>query len=96
LRTGWSRRWRGPNGQPGLWRKLCGFGGSFSRSELLEMLAHQFSVLDVDRARVRLFLCDADLGQIINQHLGLDFQLAGQFINSDLICFSHFLVSSNR
>jgi hypothetical protein len=53
------------------------------------MLAHQYGVLDVDRARVRLFFGDADLGKIIDQHLGLDFQLSGQFIDSDLICVWH-------
>jgi hypothetical protein len=38
---------------------------------------------------VRFLFRDADLGQIIDQHFGLDFQLTGQFIDSDLIRVSH-------
>jgi hypothetical protein len=59
------------------------------------MLAHQLGMLNVDGAGVRLFFGDADLGKIVNQHLGFDFKFTGQFVNSDLICFSHFLVSGN-
>ncbi len=36
-----------------------------------------------------LFFGDADLGQIIDQHLGLDLELSSQFINPDLICVCH-------
>jgi len=53
------------------------------------MLAGQLGVFDIDRTRVCLFLRDADLGQIVDQHLGLDFQFSRQFVNSDLICVCH-------
>jgi hypothetical protein len=49
------------------------------------VLAREFGVLDVDRARVRLFLSDADLGQVIDQHLGLDLELPREFVDPDLI-----------
>jgi hypothetical protein len=49
------------------------------------MLAHQFGVVQIERARVRLLFGDADLGKIVNQHLGLDLKLTGQFVNSDLV-----------
>lgn len=49
------------------------------------MLARQFRVLDVERARVRLLLRDADFGQVLDQDLGLDLELSGQLINPDLV-----------
>jgi hypothetical protein len=57
------------------------------------MLAHQYRVIHIDRARVRLLLVDANLRQIVDQHLGLDFEFAGQFVNSDLIRFWHSILS---
>jgi hypothetical protein len=53
------------------------------------MLADQLGMFDIDRARMGLFFGDADLGQIIDQHLGLDLELSSQFINPDLICVCH-------
>jgi hypothetical protein len=53
------------------------------------MLARELSMLDIDRTRVRLFLHDADLGQVIDQHLGLDLKFSRQFVDSDLICVCH-------
>jgi hypothetical protein len=49
------------------------------------MLAHEFGVVQVQRARMSLLLGDTDLGKIVDQNLGLDLQLTGQFINSDLV-----------
>jgi hypothetical protein len=49
------------------------------------MLARKFRVLDIDRARVRLLLRDADLGQVVDQHLRLDLKLPREFVDSDLI-----------
>jgi hypothetical protein len=49
------------------------------------MLAHQFGVIEVERTRVRLLLGDADLRQVLDQHLGLNFKLASELINSDLV-----------
>lgn len=34
---------------------------------------------------MRLLLSDADLWQIVDQHFCLDFELARQFVNADLI-----------
>jgi hypothetical protein len=53
------------------------------------MLARQFRVLDVDRTRVRLLFLDADRGQKVDQHLGLDLQLAGQLVQPDLFGIRH-------
>ena len=58
------------------------------------MLADQFGVLDVNRTRMRFLFVDADLGKIVDQHLGLDFELAGQFVDSDLICVWHSFLSA--
>jgi hypothetical protein len=49
------------------------------------MLARQLGVLHVDRARVRLLLCDADLGQVVDQHLRFDLKFPREFVDSDLI-----------
>jgi hypothetical protein len=34
---------------------------------------------------VRLFLCDADLREKIDQHLGFDLEFSRQFVDTDLI-----------
>jgi hypothetical protein len=49
------------------------------------MLPHQFGVVEVERARVRLLVRDADLGQIIDQDFGLDLEFSGQLVDADLI-----------
>jgi len=49
------------------------------------MLAHKFGVRQIERARVRLLLGDADLGKVVDQDLGLDLQFSGQLVNSNLI-----------
>jgi hypothetical protein len=49
------------------------------------MLASEFGMIQVERARVRLLFGDADLGQIVDQDLGLDLQLARQLIDTNLI-----------
>lgn len=38
---------------------------------------------------MRLLLGDAYLREIIDQHFGLNFEFAGQFVNPDLVCVSH-------
>jgi hypothetical protein len=50
------------------------------------MLAHEHGVLDVDRARVRFLFFDADLGQVVDQHLGFDLEFPREFVDPDLIC----------
>ena len=49
------------------------------------MLAHEFGVGEIERARVGLLFCDADLREVVDQDLGLDFQLPGQLVNSNLV-----------
>jgi hypothetical protein len=38
---------------------------------------------------VRLLLRDSIARQKVNNRLGLDFEFAGQLVDSDLICFAH-------
>jgi hypothetical protein len=49
------------------------------------MLPHQFGMIQVERARVRLLVRDADLRQVIDQDLGLDLEFSRQLVNADLI-----------
>jgi len=53
------------------------------------MLAHKFGVFEIERARMRFLLGYADLGQILDQELGLDLEFSRQFIDSDLIRVRH-------
>ncbi len=53
------------------------------------MLAHQFRVFQVNRARVRLFFRDAGFGEVINQDFRLDLQFPRQLVNPDLIRICH-------
>jgi hypothetical protein len=53
------------------------------------MLAHQLRVLQVNRARVRLFFGDAGFREIVNQDFRLDLQFPRQLINPDLIGICH-------
>jgi hypothetical protein len=53
------------------------------------MLAHQFRVLQVNRARVRLFFGDAGFREVINQDFRLDLQFPRQLVNPDLIGICH-------
>src|ERR1700683_47957 len=55
------------------------------------MLPHQYGVLDINRAGVRLLLGDANLREILDQHLGFDFELPGKLVDSNLIRFGHLL-----
>ncbi len=64
---------------------LGSFGSGLRSGEILEMLAHEHGVLDVDRARVRLLFGDADLGQVVDQHLGFDLEFPREFVDPDLI-----------
>jgi hypothetical protein len=49
------------------------------------MFAHEFSFIEVERARVRFLLGYADFGEEVDQDFRLDLELPGQLINSDLI-----------
>jgi len=58
-------------------------------SQRVEVLAHEFGMLDIERARVRLLLGDANLRQVLDQDFGLDLEFPGQLINSDLVRIRH-------
>ncbi|HKV03838.1 MAG TPA: hypothetical protein VJO53_01895 [Candidatus Acidoferrales bacterium] len=49
------------------------------------MLPRTFGVFDINRARVRFLFLDADFGQVVDQHLGLDLEFPGQLVDSNLI-----------
>jgi hypothetical protein len=90
--SSWLRRDRGRRSWSGsgsrrlrLWRGLRGLSGGFLIGELLEMFPHQYGVLDIDRAGMRLLLRDADFRQVIDQDLRLDLEFPRQFVNADLI-----------
>jgi hypothetical protein len=53
------------------------------------MLAHQFRVLQIDRARVRLFFRDTGFREVVNQDFRLDLQFPRQLVNPDLIGICH-------
>jgi len=55
------------------------------RRKFEEMLPHEHGVFDIDRARVSLLFLDANLREIVDQHLGFDLELSGQLVNADLI-----------
>ena len=59
----------------------------------MNVLANLFRGVRRDRAGVRLFFRDPVLGQKVNDRLGLDLQLPGQLVNSDLVCLAHALRS---
>jgi len=50
----------------------------------VKVLANLFGNLDRNGARMRLFFREANLGQHVNDGLGLDLQLAGQLVDADL------------
>jgi hypothetical protein len=79
------RRFLRRRGLRGLLRRLS----FFSSRQAAEMLAHQFRMLQVDRARVRLFFRDAGFRKIVNQDFRLDLQFPCQLVNPDLIGICH-------
>jgi hypothetical protein len=66
-------------------RNLILFLGGLLRGKIPEMFAHELGVAQVDGARVRLLFFDADFREVIDQDLGLDFELPCQLVNSNLI-----------
>jgi hypothetical protein len=60
-----------------------------SFGQIPEMFAHPYGGFDIDRTRVRLFLCNAGFRQIIDDRLGLDLEFARQLVDADLIRFCH-------
>jgi hypothetical protein len=53
------------------------------------MLAHLYGGFHFDGTGVRLFLGDPGFRQIIDNRLGLYFEFASQFVDSDLIRIGH-------
>jgi len=49
------------------------------------VLPHLFGYHSINGTRMRLFLRDAGLGQILNQDFRLDLEFARQFVDADLI-----------
>jgi hypothetical protein len=58
------------------------------------MFPHQLSVRIIDRARVRLLFCNANVGQILDQDFRFDLEFPGQLVYSDLIRICHQPLSS--
>lgn len=83
-------RWRcRPGLRGGDFGGLFGFGSRFFVGEILEVLPGEFGVSDVDRTRVGLLLGNADFRQIVDEDFCLDFQLASELIDSNLIGVRH-------
>ena len=75
----------------GLGGGLCGgfgFGATFN------FLTNFYRDVFRNGTRVSLLFRDAIAGQKVDDGLGFDFQLAGQLVNTDLICFAQDLASS--
>jgi hypothetical protein len=49
------------------------------------MLPHQFCVIQIERARVRLLIVYADFRQVIDQDFRLDLEFPCQLVDADLI-----------
>jgi hypothetical protein len=87
-RSGRSGGLRGYRGRPnGL--SLCGCFGRLRRRfrvrKLAKMLSGQLGMLEIERARMGLFLRDANLREKFDQDLGLDLKFSRQFVDTDLI-----------
>ncbi len=95
-RGGFRRGGSGPHARSfggGILRDLfgdCGFfGGDFGVSELLEMFFYFFGGGDFNRAGVSLFFGDANFREIVEDRLSLDLEVAGQFVDANLIGVGH-------
>ena len=67
-----------------------GFGLRLS----LNCRANFYGNIGRNRTRMRLFLRNAETGQKVNNGFRFDLQLAGQFVNSDLIDICHALLGT--
>jgi hypothetical protein len=65
------------------------FGRHFRFGECAKMLAHLYGGFHLDRTGVRFLLGNAGFGQIVNDGLCLDLELASQFVDSDLVRIGH-------
>ena len=74
----------------GFLRRLGGgFGGSFRGGQIPKMLAHFLGQRHINRAGMGFFLRDAGFRQIVDDRLGLDFQLSGQLVDANLVLVCH-------
>jgi hypothetical protein len=78
----------------GLFSNSVRFGRSVSFGLPLDGAAHFFSDVHRDRTRVSFLFRYAEAGQKVNDGLGLDFELAGQLVDSYLIGVGHALRSN--
>jgi len=69
------------------------FGGGIRFSLTLNGAAYFLRDIHRDGARVRFLFRDTEAGQKVNDGLGLDFELAGQLVDSYLIGVGHALRS---
>lgn len=76
-----------------LFRERRSFSGGIGFCLPMDGATHLFGDIIRDRAGVSLFLRDAEAGQKVNNRFGLDFEFAGQFVDSDLIGVAHALRS---
>jgi hypothetical protein len=65
------------------------FGGRFSICLSLNGAANFLRNVHRDGAGVGLFFRDTEARQKVNDGLGLDFELPGQLVDSNLICVGH-------
>lgn len=65
------------------------FGSGFGGGQLLEMFADFFRGGEFNRTGVSLLFGDANFGEIVDDGLRLDFEVAGQFVDADLIDVRH-------
>ncbi len=72
----------------------AGFCSFFRVGRALQFLANFYRDIFRDRTRVRLLFRDAVARQKIDDRFGLNFQLAGQFIYTNLVCFAQDFASS--
>jgi hypothetical protein len=64
-------------------------GGGVGLGLTLNGVAHLFRHVHGNRTRVSLLLRDAEARQKVDDGLGLDFELAGQLVDSDLVGVAH-------
>jgi hypothetical protein len=72
-------------GQTGRRTIRAGLFGSLATSRAGENEAQFFRHIFVNRTRVSLLFCNAQLGELVQQFVGLHFQLSGQKVNANLV-----------
>jgi hypothetical protein len=64
-------------------------GGGFATTGLQEVGAHELGVINIDRTRMRLLLCDAHLREIFEDYPCLDLEFSRQLVDADLRYVTH-------